>query len=238
MRIFTTIEAIEKFIVDKNRPVWRMYAENETTFLFSTDTETNITSASSVEYLKECLNNLDGQFITLKIYTSSDTGSNTKNSVTHYIKIPKNNSSENRTAEAPINNMVLGLFTQIKDLELKMIQRNNEIAIADLERKLTSKNPIENPVLMEMLKLGKEYLLVSKLKNTSVNSNPVVVTEEKAVGIFGNGEREQFSALVKRWQKADPNFISVMEAIVFFAENDNALYKLQTDVLKNQIPKK
>lgn len=234
MKVFSKISLVNELILNKKIGFIKAFADDKT--IIANTSELNLSPEGLVNYLQEFLDGLEGEYIQIALYKNEKDNFPLK----HYIKINAESSTSKQTENAP-NNTIIGLLNQMQQLRLDMQaeahKREVEKISEELERIKKSKEKTPNPVYEKLFAIGAELL---KRGNTTGAPAPAPVTVVSSApapapvaspGIFGTGEKEKFQDLVKRWHKADAQFLETMEKIVKIAEKNPDTYNLYKNYL-------
>jgi hypothetical protein len=244
--IYTSVKSIQDNIKDRNRPFWRMYQRDEKNLIAETVDLENINADKSAKILEDEINALNGSgFVIVKLYSQPLTkGGNNTGILTYNVRIGSDNDDSIKGNQNSFSNigLITNFYEKINGLQMELINQKSEAAIKDLERKYEEKNKVAatDPMLKEILSIAKSAIYSYNNKNNNVQQpqQPAQPQPQQSRPINGIDDRKEFIDHITRWHKADENYLEVLKAIVFFAENDPDVYKFQTDLLINQSKQK
>lgn len=245
--IFTDIKRIKAHIIERERPFWKIYQQDNKNLIGESLDIENLNCQKSAELLETEINELDGKgYVIVRLYSKPTTrGGDNSNAFTYYVKINGSDDSQVNNNNPGMNNfnMIAGFYDKINDLNIKLINQENDARIKEIERKFDDKNKAGaiDPLLKEVLGFAKIALAGNQNKNNpGVNTSQNIVNEKQTASrpINGIDDKNEFVNLIKKWHQLDPNYIEAIKAIVHFAETDRSMYDMQVNLLINQYKSK
>lgn len=244
--VFTDLKRIMTNITERQRPFWKIYQQDGKNLIGESSDVENLNCTKSAELLENEINDLDGKgYVIVRLYSKPTTrGGDNANAFTYYVKINGADDDQSKSVNPGMNNisMITGFYDKINDLNMKLINQEHDHRFKELERKFEDKNKVGavDPLLKEVLGFAKIALAGSQNKNTPGNNTSQNIVNEQTSNrpINGIDDKNEFVNLIKKWHQLDPNYLEAIKAIVYFAENDRAMYDMQVNLLINQYKSK
>ena len=254
MKVFVKLEYVSNIIRQMKRPFWRCY-DGQSKLLIDTCGYADISIEDSVKLLEDSVNQFSGVFCLVRVYESKPLKNGEDKTVSQgknyeYLIELNNQTAAQAPATQPQNNTAFmeKYLEKISDLQVQLIKQNSDFQLEKMQKQfdeLKAEKTVSGTdgfdKLTGFLEKGLTIYMATQAKknnpNPPVQMQPVSATQtaqQKPAGIFGTpDEKDKFSELVRRWAKADPNFISALGSIVWYAENENSQYQFYMNTLKN-----
>lgn len=198
----------------------------------------NATPERSVEDLRECLESLTGGFVTIKISakTKKEKANGRDYSLRSYnVKLGGTVNQVNGIGSASGDDYK-SLHQEIASLKEQLIEAKYKHEIAGLQEQInTIKNEKTDTVGQIAELLLTQYFAASQTAN---GQKPIVgiagTAQPVTDALKANENKQRFTAAVKALQAIDSDFVSTLEALAKFAQQNTQQYISYTQLLKAQ----
>lgn len=227
--------------------VFKQMQENDLAFyevldgntLLDQNQDENTTVDKSVEQLRECLESLNGSFVTVKVsaVTKKTKATGRDYSLRVYnvkLSTPNNPAQASIAGIGGISDEVKSLMNEISQLKAQLIETEYKNQISGLQEQINDlKNSKADPIsdiaqamIMQYMQPGPQKSIVGI---AGVATNDLTGTQSVA------DDKTRFTAAIQRLKTVDADLISTLESLAAFAEKNPAQYCSYVTMLKTSL---
>jgi hypothetical protein len=206
--------------------VFKQMQENQLAFYEVLDE--NVTVEKAVEQLRECLESLNGSFVTIKVSAvTKKAKAQARDYSLRIYNVKLSTPAQQVGGIGAVNDDYKSLMAEITALKEQLIETKfkNEIAglREEMERIKTEKSDPISDIAQAML--------IQYMQPQQKGIVGIAGTSESVSATEIQSDRDRFTAVVKRLRNIDPDFVTTLEKLAAFAETNPDKYKLYLNMI-------